>query len=159
MPGRPTQQNRIILALGAIALLIVVAWEIAAYAIELLRINVSGDPFILASVVIPSVGPTTLLLLVGWGIQRYRRQPPGLFGGFVVLVLAGWATALAGNLWILFGFRYGGGPPMTSVFILFVIAGVAHLVGLFLLLLLALHPRPAGPVLQTASPPPVDPIL
>src|SRR5438093_9639662 len=72
VPRSTDPTDRLILALGAIALLIVVAWETVMYAMELLRINVLGDAFILASVVIPSVGPTALLLLVGWGFQRHR---------------------------------------------------------------------------------------
>jgi len=156
IPRSNDPTDRLLLAFGAITLLIVATWTTVAYAIELLRVNVSGDPFILASVVIPSAGPTALLLLVGWGIQRYRRQPYALFVGFVVLVLFGWTTGLAANLWIFFGFRSGGVPPFTSLFILFAVAGIAHLVGLFLLLLLALLRRASGPIPEPTSAPPVD---
>ena len=145
--------------LGAIALLIVVAWHTVTYALELLRINVSSDAFVLASLIIPGAGPTALLLLVGWGIQRYQKQPIALFAGFVVLVLVGWATALAGEIWIFFGFRFGGAPPISSLSTFFAIAGIAHLVALFLLLLLALLRRPSEPIPQPASAPPVDPTL
>ena len=159
IPRSNDPTDRLLLALGAITLLIVATWTTVAYAIELLRITVSGDPFILASVVIPSAGPTALLLLVGWGIQRYRRQPYALFVGFVVLVLLGWTTGLAGYLWIFFGFRSGDGPPSTSLAILFAFAAITHLVGLFLLLLLALLRRASGPIPAPTSAPPVDPNL
>ena len=158
-PRSTDPTDRLILALGAITLLILGVWYAVAYAVAVLRVNVSGDLFALASFIIPSTGPTALLLLVGCGIQRYRRQPPVLFAFFVVSILVGWTTALAGNLWIFFGFRSGGGPSFSSLVLFFVIAGIAHLVGLFLLLVLALGPRPSGPIPQPANPPPVDPIL
>jgi len=159
VPRSNDPTDRLLLALGAITLLIVASWTTVAYAMELLRINVSSDPFILASVVIPSAGPTALLLLVGWGIQRYRRQPYALFVAFVVLVLFGWTTGLVANLWIFFGFRSGGAPPFASLAILFSVAGIAHLVGLFLLLLLAILRRTSGPIPEPTSAPPVDPNL
>ena len=159
VPRSTDSTERLLLELGAITLLIVVTWYAVTYAMELLRINGSSDAFILAALVIPGAGPTALLLLVGWGIQRYQRQPFALFAGFVVLVLVGWATALAGEIWVFFGFRFGGAPPISSLFTFFAIAGIAHLVALFLLLLLALLRRPSGPIPQSASAPPVDPTL
>jgi len=159
VPRSTDPTDRLILALGAIALVVVVAWETVAYAMELLRINASSDAFILASLVIPGAGPTALLLLVGWGIQRYQRQPLALFAGFVVLVLVGWATALAGEIWIFFGFRFGGAPPISSLSTFFAIAGIAHLVALFFLLLLALLRRSSGPIPQPASGSRDDPTL
>ena len=152
-------RERLLLALGATTLLIVATWHTVTYAMELLRINVSSDAFILASLVIPGVGPTALLLLVGWGIQRYQRQPLALFAGFVVLVLVGWATALAGEIWIFFGFRFGRAPPISSLSTFFAIAAIAHLVALFFLLLLVLLRRSSGRIPQPASASRDDPTL
>jgi len=159
VPRSTDPTDRLILALGAIALVVVVAGETVTYAMGLLRINVSNDAFILASLVIPGAGPSALLLLVGWGIQRYQRQPLALFAGFVVLVLVGWATALAGEIWIFFGFRFGRAAPISSLSTFFAIAGIAHLVALFFLLLLALLRRSSGPIPQPASASGDDPTL
>ncbi len=53
VPRSTDPTDRLILALGAIALVVVVAGETVTYAMGLLRINVSNDAFILASLVIP----------------------------------------------------------------------------------------------------------
>jgi len=82
-----------------------------------------------------------------------------LFAGFVVLVLVGWATALAGEIWIFFGFRFGRAAPISSLSTFFAIAGIAHLVALFFLLLLALLRRSSGPIPQPASASGDDPTL
>ena len=64
-PRSTDPTDRLILALGAITLLILGVWYAVAYAVAVLRVTVSGDLFALASLVIPSTGPAALLLLVG----------------------------------------------------------------------------------------------
>jgi len=156
--------DRLLVVLALIALVILVGWYSfsVAVAIGLLHIPLTGDPtpYYIASVWIPASTSTMLLLLLGWGIQKHRPGPQGLFLGFVIAELLGSAIWLGAATWFYWAIRGGPGPLIETaqaVASLYAVAALAHAVALFLLLLLVFAGRTPAPPSPAFLAPPAPP--
>ncbi len=154
--------DRLLVVLALIALAVFVGWYSLSAALAMLRIPLTGDPmpYFFASVWIPASSSTALVLLLGWGIQKHRPGPQGLFLGFVILELLASAIGIGVGSWFYWSLRSGPGPLIEMAQVLAGLGAVvvaAHAVAVFLLLLLVLLGRTPAPPSPGILPPPAPP--
>ncbi len=150
--------ERLVLSIGIVLFVVLLgfyAFEGLIYA-QLVTIPSSSTPVYLEFLQsIAGVVPLLLLLLVGFSVRRATGRPGTLLFAFVLVEVVGLALTLSAIYLLNFN------APSTiflAIGVLYLASGICSAVGVFLLLLLALPPRPHAPLPSaTASPTPALP--
>ena len=151
--------DRLLVILGVVLLGIFFAWYAFEGGVQLFRIQLGVDEmtFLTFSATIPKTATAALLLLFGWGLQRYRRHPSVHFLRFVLFQVAAWAASVAASIW-LYILAIRNGNSFEIGFWIYIAAGILEAIALFFLLLLVIPPRTPAPAPQFETiPPPAGP--
>jgi hypothetical protein len=157
-PQSTAAKDKILLALAALALVIVLGWYAYEIAITSLSLGIPGNPttYFLVSVLLPSAGITTILLILGFVIQLHHPRPQLLFLAFVFTELLGWFAGLVASVWI---YTARASANTSAVSALSDVSVVAYPIALFLLFVLALFPVGTQSVEEESPTPPEEPLL
>ncbi|MCI4371442.1 MAG: hypothetical protein L3J78_02220 [Thermoplasmata archaeon] len=141
--------DRVLFVIGAICMAAVAAWDGTLFTLGVIRLQVDSDVVVFLAVtgIIPDSAMAVLLLLVGWAIQRLRMRPPALFAVFVLVEILALGLGTVGGVLVYWSFRNGlsllyFGSNLEGI------AGIAHSVAVFLLVLLATPLRHSGAAMR-----------